>query len=188
MLTDLPGLLLKELDTWNYYWEVGAADGLRIERTLNAVIMSYRTLIKAWLIQSYLLFRMQCACFSNLSGRFGVLVYSFDWNNIRFQVCWHAHHPVQWLCDLQRKLVNLQNTNDRNAARLHQDTCCRIQVVSTCIHLSPSTCILYRRQNCRQSVAGYRDRSRPWHKWNSNYVAKIQSTSIPDEQLVSVDI
>ena len=29
----------------------------------------------------------------------------------------------------------------------------RIQIVSTCIHLSPSTCILYRRQNCRQFVA-----------------------------------
>ena len=35
---------------------------------------------------------------------------------------------------------------------LHQDTCCRIQVVPTCIHLSPSTCFLYRRQNCRQFV------------------------------------
>ena len=37
--------------------------------------------------------------------------------------------------------------------RLHQDTCCRIQVVSTCIHFVPSTCILYRRQNCRPFVA-----------------------------------
>jgi len=76
--------------------------------------------------------------------------------------------------------------------RLHQDTRCLIQVVSTCIHLSPSICFLYRRQNCRQFVArlllntkGYKSTAT---SMNSNYVAEIQSTSIPDEQLVSGDI
>jgi len=53
--------------------------------------------------------------------------------------------------------------------RLHQYTCCWLKVVSSCIHLSPSTCILYRRQN-------------------NNYVTEIQSTCIPDEQLVSGDM
>ena len=42
--------------------------------------------------------------------------------------------------------------------RLHQDTCYREQVVSTCIHLSPSTFFLYQRLSpvCRPSVAGYK--------------------------------
>jgi len=52
-----------------------------------------------------------------------------------------------------------EKTNEINEQRLslmprfHQDTCCRIQVVSTCVHLSPSTCAMYRRQNYRQLVA-----------------------------------
>jgi len=40
-----------------------------------------------------------------------------------------------------------------NKPRLHQDTCYRIKVVSTCIHLLPSTCVLYRQQNCCQFVS-----------------------------------
>jgi len=68
---------------------------------------------------------------------------------------------------------------------LHQDTFCRIQVVSTCIHLSPSTCILYRRQivACLSPVCCWiqRDTSRPWHKWivimSPRYSLQVSRTS-----------
>ena len=46
---------------------------------------------------------------SNLSRCFRVLVYSFDWNNICFHVGRHAHHEVQQLCYLHRKLVYMYN-------------------------------------------------------------------------------
>jgi len=67
---------------------------------------------------------------------------------------------------------------------LHQDFC-QIQVVSTCIHLSPSTC-LYVSCIGDKIVASLLLDTKGY--MNSNYVAEIQSTSIPDEQLVSVDI
>jgi len=66
--------------------------------------------------------------------------------------------------------------------RLHQEsrtrvsTCCRQRV--SCVgnkivaSLSPVCCWIQR------------DTSRPWHKMYSNYVAEIQSTCIPNEQLV----
>ena len=74
--------------------------------------------------------------------------------------------------------------------RLHQDTCCRIQVVSTCCHQHVS-CIGYRIVASLSSVCCWikmdTSHKSPWHLMNSN-VAEIQSTGIPDEQLVSVDI
>ena len=49
---------------------------------------------------------------------------------------------------------------------LEEATCCQTHVVSISIHLSTSTCILYRRQNCRQFVVRLLlDTSRPRHKW-----------------------
>jgi len=76
--------------------------------------------------------------------------------------------------------------------RVHRDTCRRIQIVSTCIHLLPSTCFLYPRQKCRQFVARLLLDTKG-HKstvtlMNSNYVAEIQSTCIPNEQHVSGDV
>ena len=69
--------------------------------------------------------------------------------------------------------------------------CTRTLPDSSCIHLSSSTCVLYRRQNCHQFVArllldtkGYKSTVT---KTNSNYVAEIQSTCIQNEQLVSGD-
>jgi len=68
--------------------------------------------------------------------------------------------------------------------RLHQDTCCRIQVVSTCRRLHVS-CIGDKILASLSPVCCWiqRHTSRPWHKWIvvTNYVAR-------DEQLVSVDI
>jgi len=79
--------------------------------------------------------------------------------------------------------------------RLHQDVA-GYQFISTCIHLPPSTWLYLVPATimsplCRPSVAGYKgiglqvDRSLMCIMY---YVAELQSTSIPNEQLVSVDM
>ena len=83
---------------------------------------------------------------------------------------------------------NVHSTT-RLKPRLHQDTCCRIQVVSTCCHqhvscignkivvsLSPVCCWI---QGIQKSTMT---------QTNSSYVAEIQSTCIPNEQLVSGNV
>ena len=79
----------------------------------------------------------------------------------RFQL---LHPSSGLLCHLtfSRRLLSLSFVNDLCPVYT------RTLFVATCIHLSSSACFLYRRQNCRQSVARQMDASRPWHKWIMN--------------------
>ena len=49
--------------------------------------------------------------------------------------------------------IKLRHTQPKAAFTPGHNVGVRTQVVSTCIHLLPSTCFLYRQQNCRQFVA-----------------------------------
>ena len=55
--------------------------------------------------------------------------------------------------------------------RLHQDTCCRIQVVSTCRRLHVS-CVGDKIVRSASLVCYWiqRDTSRPWHKWLKKWI------------------
>ena len=94
------------------------------------------------------------------SNRIGIVRFEFDSNSIRISKLrrsllisheskqWRSQDIYDWRCwclDCQCWCTLMPRLHLIHVARIHQ-------VVPTCVHfyrLSPSTCILYRRQNCR---------------------------------------